>query len=451
MGRKIATIPENCRPRYGNTVKARIEIDLMKPLHRGGWWKIANEGEEWISLTSAEYEETLNNEADVAESVDDERGYIHFSLYYNIFLNSVHRNQLRMKIIAWNYNGFVKKNAISYMLDINKMLSPDIVFLQETKIKSSKILQHVRTLNFPNQFFVTSIGRSRGLCLLWKDGFNLDIIYSDNNMLHCLFHSDPAKPKWVLSCVYGSPYPQRRKHQWNLLKDISSHFDVLTPWIMLVDLNITLHEDERYNNSGSSSFYSTVSQIIQDMGLSDLGYHGNPFTWTNNSHGTGKIRSRLDRALKNSDWLLHFHDSCLKHLPFLVSDHCPVLLDVFPNNVNSVRNWKFFECWLRDKTCKDQISKAWTKQFRVSPGYILDNKLSETRRDLSKWNIEVFGNIQGNLKVLQQQLSDLQQPSANGIDNTTLFEKVEKDIEEWHKREEVFYRKKSRDVFFHEV
>lgn len=50
MGKKIFTKPENCRPRYGNTVKARIEMDLKKPLHRGGWWKtVTGEEEVWIT------------------------------------------------------------------------------------------------------------------------------------------------------------------------------------------------------------------------------------------------------------------------------------------------------------------------------------------------------------------------------------------------------------------
>ncbi|XP_026428918.1 uncharacterized protein LOC113324828 [Papaver somniferum] len=153
----------------------------------------------------------------------------------------------------------------------------------------------------------------------------------------------------------------------------------------------------------------------------------------------------------NPDWMVYFPDSCLKNFPFLASDHCPILLDPSPNDVCSAKNWKFFECWLRDKTCKDQITNSWSKQFRGSPGFVLDKKLSDTRRELSNWNRNTFSNIQGNLKVLHQQLSDLQQPTENGSDNTLLVQDVEKNIKEWHKREEVFYRKKSREVFFNEV
>ncbi|XP_026417308.1 uncharacterized protein LOC113312787 [Papaver somniferum] len=48
IGRKISTKPRNCRPRAGNTVKARIEVELNKSLHRGGWWKTVTVEDAWI-------------------------------------------------------------------------------------------------------------------------------------------------------------------------------------------------------------------------------------------------------------------------------------------------------------------------------------------------------------------------------------------------------------------
>lgn len=119
--------------------------------------------------------------------------------------------------------------------------------------------------------------------------------------------------------------------------------------------------------------------------------------------------------------------------------------------MRSAKNWKFFECLLRDKTCKDQINKSWSNQFRGSAGFVLDKKISTTRIYLSLWNKNKFGNIPNNIKSLHQKLEHLQHPNSNGVDNTRLVQEVEHEIEEWHKREEIFYRQKSRDTFFHEV
>ncbi|XP_026384489.1 uncharacterized protein LOC113280061 [Papaver somniferum] len=84
-------------------------------------------------------------------------------------------------------------------------------------------------------------------------------------------------------------------------------------------------------------------------------------------------------------------------------------------------------------------------------GYALDRKLSETRRDLSLWNRSKFGNIHEKLNNLQQQLTDLQKPDSSRTDSTQVVQKIEKEIEEWHQREKIFYIQKSRETFFHEV
>lgn len=177
------------------------------------------------------------------------------------------------------------------------MLDPDIVFLQETKINSDKILNYIRPLNFPNNCYVPSVGRAKGICFIWKDGFEFDIIYKDKNMFHCLVNSDPAKPKWLLSCVYGSPYPQEISTQWNFIENVCETFNIQAPWVMIGDLNIILNSEERLGYNGSTSQASPIAQLVQDIGLHDLGFHGNPYTWTSNKHDTGKIRSHLDRAL----------------------------------------------------------------------------------------------------------------------------------------------------------
>ncbi|XP_026458893.1 uncharacterized protein LOC113359485 [Papaver somniferum] len=558
MGKKILTSPPNCIPKYGNTVTTRIEIDLKKPLHRGGWWKTIDGGEAWVRyhwslqlsnicdkcwvidhvdikcmqtnyllhldiLSTEECEAYMNEEADVYEENEDERSMdnsfaqemaaeaensrqnkrmrnstmnhppsmnphnLHvtppssrgnhisttlenhnaemmeadisnaasnpttenhgapaqvYTIYHpfasslncfqSYFFNSSYRTIIlalsffvdKMKIISWNCNGFGGKETRNYLIYLNKMLNPDIIFLQETKVNSDKILNFIMPLNFPNNCFVPSVGRARGICLLWKDGFQFDIIYQDKNMFHCLVCSDLAKPKWLLSCVYGSPYPQEKAAQWSFIEKVCETCNIFAPWVLLGDLNITLHSDDRLSGSSTAFKVSPIAQVVHDIGLTDLGFHGNPYTWTSNKHGTGKIETRIR--------------------------HCPIFLDMSPTDKISTKNWKIFECWLRDISCNTTIKDAWAKHYSGSAAYSLDKKLGETRRIMSIWNRNSFGNIQQQLNNLQQQLLLLQQPNA-ATDNTAKILEVEKEINEWHIREEEFYKQKSRDSMFTEV
>ncbi|XP_026451539.1 uncharacterized protein LOC113351828 [Papaver somniferum] len=157
------------------------------------------------------------------------------------------------------------------------------------------------------------------------------------------------------------------------------NYDINAPWALIGDLNLTLHDNERSNSNGSSSRASKLAQTVLETILNDLGFHGNSYTWTSNKHGTWNIGT-------------------------------------------SSKNWKFFECWLRDNSCKLEIEKAWSASFNGSAGFILDKKLTETRITLSIWNKAIVGNIQTKIKDLQQHLIDLQRPNSVQ-DNTQLANK----------------------------
>jgi hypothetical protein len=47
---------------------------------------------------------------------------------------------------------------------------PSMVFLIETKLRSKKMERIRQRTNFNNVFVVESVGRSRGLALLWSEG-----------------------------------------------------------------------------------------------------------------------------------------------------------------------------------------------------------------------------------------------------------------------------------------
>lgn len=49
--------------------------------------------------------------------------------------------------------------------------------------------------------------------------------------------------------------------------------------------------------------------------LVDLGFDGNPFTWTNIREGAALIRERLDRALAKHTWISKFQGTEVSHLP----------------------------------------------------------------------------------------------------------------------------------------
>ncbi|XP_026398677.1 uncharacterized protein LOC113294495 [Papaver somniferum] len=246
----------------------------------------------------------------------------------------------------------------------------------------------------PNSLFVSSIGFYGGLVLLWKDRFTCDIACRDN-MIHLIISSNASKQEWLLSCVYGSTHYEMKKQQLDFLKDLGDN--VFQSWVVIGDLNVHL---SRLDTSTSRNSLDIIS-----VGLMDMGYSGIHHTWSNRNNGKGYKRARIDMALQNSNWIRDYPDSKVIHLPFLGSDHCPLLLITESNVIKPGNVWKFYKCWLRDPNCSELISDTWDSSLGNEN---ITQNLSKSRRNLSKWNREHFGRINFHLRQLQQNLSDLQ-------------------------------------------
>ncbi|XP_026459380.1 uncharacterized protein LOC113360043 [Papaver somniferum] len=292
---------------------------------------------------------------------------------------------------------FLGKDTRDHLASLNVLHSPDIIFLSEIKINDDMISQLTRFLGLPNKCFVPSIGQAGGIILLWKDGFKIEIVKQSSNMIHALVTNDPAKGQWFLSCVYGTPYKNDQLSQWNYIKDLSTSISI--PWVLIGDLNIIMNPSERNSNTEITS--QEVLDAIKESDLSDLGFIGNPFTWTSNSHGTG-------------------------------------------------RNWKFFQHWLENDTCMNQILNAWKSNTTGSAAFFLSDKLSNTRHILSKWSKSMFGNIQARINSLQQDLTLLQTSDIQGS-NTTKVMDLEKEIDTLNELQASSNRQKSRDHFCNDM
>jgi len=80
----------------------------------------------------------------------------------------------------------------------------------------------------------------------------------------------------------------------------------------------------------------------------DLGFSGNPYTWSNHRQGLDLIKERLDRSIATSQWIHFFPSYSVTHLPALCSNHNPLLLDTSSPSPSLPRPFRFEEFWTRD-------------------------------------------------------------------------------------------------------
>jgi hypothetical protein len=113
---------------------------------------------------------------------------------------------------------------------------------------------------------------------------------------------------------------------WDSLSFVGDGF--VSSWLSIGDLNYVLSQSKKLGGRPvASSSHCPFKQFIDHFGLVDLGFVGNPFTWSNNRQGAASIKERLDRGLASLSWIYIHLEFSFKHIPTSSSDHNPISLN----------------------------------------------------------------------------------------------------------------------------
>ncbi|KAF6160870.1 hypothetical protein GIB67_041924 [Kingdonia uniflora] len=179
-------------------------------------------------------------------------------------------------------------------------------------------------------------GRSGGMCVMWKDNIDIEVVFSNTYIIIILVTSEPADQPWMIYFFYGSPYQREKYESWRLVESTTQGYN--DPWLLLGDLNTIFDSEDKLGEkpfrAASCAF---AKEATQKAGLIDLGFSGQPFTWNNKRRGGDNIKERLDRCLANADWMFIFPTTKIFHLPALGSDHTLLCLDTLPQYATLAR------------------------------------------------------------------------------------------------------------------
>ncbi|KAE8681890.1 hypothetical protein F3Y22_tig00111298pilonHSYRG00016 [Hibiscus syriacus] len=168
------------------------------------------------------------------------------------------------------------------------------------------------------------------------------------------------------------------------VKNGHSKFQLTT--VYASDFNVILSVDERVD--GSRLF----ADFIHNIGLSDLGFWGSPFTWSRSN-----LHQRVDQCIVNAKWNSTFMNSHVSHLDRLRSDH--LLLLVSPDG--------------------DLVIGGIVRVVSLMLGNLIggivrfENNINQFQKNIENWNNETFGHIGSKKKRIRARL--------RGIERTLLI------------------------------
>jgi hypothetical protein len=238
--------------------------------------------------------------------------------------------------------------------------------------------------------------------------------------------------------VYGPP-TEVTMDFWESFASIGDSFEA--SWLSIGDFNSILVQSKKQGGRPlTSSSHYPFRRFINHFGMIDLGFAGNPFTWSNNRKGLENIKVWLDRGLASPSWV-HLHPKfSLIHLPAQNSDHDPISLNTnsFPSFLP--RPFRFEEFWTKDSSCDQVIEAAWQEFVPHNSVFCLPKKA------LLKWNSLHFGNTHKKIKETLKLLDTVQQssPSQSSFEQEISLKLY---LENLLVKEETLWRSKFREIW----
>ncbi|CAN0920480.1 hypothetical protein LINGRAHAP2_LOCUS32066 [Linum grandiflorum] len=179
----------------------------------------------------------------------------------------------------------------------------------ETKHLSAFMKEKRVSMKFANGLMVDAMNLARGLSFWWTAWLDVTVICLGFKFIHVKVN---FKISFLCTFVHALIDANER---WAFRHTISSlKSDPNVGCLLVGDFNAVLYDYEKDGRILIRYFSATdFKNFIFDVGLVDLGFTVDQFTWTNKEKGRNEFKERLDRALCNFMWRDDYEDAMVIH------------------------------------------------------------------------------------------------------------------------------------------
>jgi hypothetical protein len=207
-------------------------------------------------------------------------------------------------------------------------------------------------------------------------------------------------------------------------------------------------EEQLGGNPRNETQMQGFRECLYDCELTDLGFKGYPFTWSNKREGGDNIQVRLDRGMAIASFLDLFPHVQVEHIMTEESDHMALLIrteSVFAKaGARGHRGFMYEEMWMKHDSYTEMIEEAWNRRDPGDGGINgLWSRLRDMSADMKKWSFETFGSVRGEIKSLRSKLEEAKMQEW-GSGSSLEVRDIENKLHELFEREEIMYRQRSR-------
>ncbi|KAL0864587.1 hypothetical protein Bca101_043705 [Brassica carinata] len=346
-----------------------------------------------------------------------------------------------MRILHWNCQGLGSSLTIPHLKDIKRSFNPEIMLLVETKNVDSVVNSLAKDLGYKNSFVVSACGSSGGAAFFWDD--RVKIKFLEDPMLYKTHMSVEGDDNiFWLSYIYGNPEGKIRKNQWqDMINSENAGFLHNKPRVLVGDFNdIKARKEKKGGVYRSVASFSLFNQMLSILGVHDIKTIGGKFTWVG-KRSKYSIMTRIDRVFANCDWLDMFPSATVTLLPWIGSDHRPLLLDTTNAKWKKPRIFRYETRWRLFPEVKQVIEQTWNQDCaNLNEGDIC-SIIKKCRNALSHWRSKQNMNSG---KIISQLKTEIQKVYESPSIDYAYLGSLKAQLQLQYRLEEEYWRTKSR-------
>ena len=148
------------------------------------------------------------------------------------------------------------------------------------------------------------------------------------------------------------------------------------------DFNLLVNPEDKNNTLVNRRMMARFRAKLNNLELKEVYLNGRRYTWSNER--TQTTMEKIDRVFTTATWEELYPTCQLTALGSLISDHCPLLLDL-EAELHMGKCFKFEAFWTRAEGLMQMVEELWNSVPREESPYVtLALKLRATAKGLKK-------------------------------------------------------------------